>query len=137
MQLGLFSRGIFSLSRSKGFGNDLIPQSVASLQKQSRVQWQSHPPSRRYSSEILQGLGKNPLIRRYLGMMSSLAWGLNLEKKIDGPHIHPVIEGPTNIVQMPEVAIKGIEALTNRALVCRFNGLWPKLVDLHTWLEAS
>lgn len=53
------------------------------------------------------------------------------------PHIHPVIEGPTKIVEMREVAIKGIEALTNRSLVCRFNGFLANLVDLHTWLEAS
>ena len=38
---------------------------------------------------------------------------------------------------MPKIVIKGIEALTNRALVCCFNGYWPKLVDLHNWLEVS
>ena len=63
--------------------------------------------------------------------------GSRSREKNDEPHIYPVIEDPTKTVQMPELAIKGIEALTNRALVCCFNGFWPKLVDLHTWLEAS
>ena len=30
----------------------------------------------------------------------------------------------------------GIKALSNRALIFRFNGFWPKLVDLHSWLDA-
>ena len=36
--------------------------------------------------------------------------------------LYPVIEGPTKTIQMPEMAIKGIKALTDKALVCRFNG---------------
>ena len=38
---------------------------------------------------------------------------------------------------MPEMAILGIKALTDIALICRFNGYWPKLAKLHSWLDAS
>ena len=34
------------------------------------------------------------------------------------------------------MAIKGIRSLSDRTLVCRFNGYWPKLTDLHSWLDA-
>ena len=61
--------------------------------------------------------------------------GSRSREKTEG--IYPVIEGPSKIVQIREIVITWIEALTSRALVCRFNGLWRKLVDLHTWLEAS
>ena len=37
---------------------------------------------------------------------------------------------------MPDMALKGIKALSDRALICRFNGYWPKMVDLHAWLDA-
>ena len=50
--------------------------------------------------------------------------------------LHAVIEGPTKTIQMPEMAIKGIKAVSDRALVCRFNDYWPKLTDLHSWLDA-
>ena len=50
--------------------------------------------------------------------------------------LYPVIEGPTKTIQMLEMAIKGIKALTDIALVCRFNGYWPKLIDLHSWQDA-
>ena len=36
---------------------------------------------------------------------------------------------------MPDMALKGIKALTDRALIYRFNGYWPKLADLHAWLD--
>ena len=50
--------------------------------------------------------------------------------------LYLVIEGPTKNIQILEMAIKGIKALSDRALVCHFNGYWPKLTDLHSQLDA-
>jgi hypothetical protein len=50
--------------------------------------------------------------------------------------LYPVTECLPKIIQMLEMAVKGINALSDRALVCRFNGYWPKLVDLRSWLDA-
>ena len=50
--------------------------------------------------------------------------------------LYPIIEGPTKTIQMPEMAINRIKALTDKALVFRFNGHWPKMADLHSWLDA-
>ena len=38
---------------------------------------------------------------------------------------------------MAEMAILRIKALTDRALIFRFNDYWPKLAELHSWLDAS
>ena len=51
--------------------------------------------------------------------------------------LYHVFEGPTKIIQMPEMAILGIKALIDRALIFHFNGYWPKLAKLHSWLDAS
>ena len=62
--------------------------------------------------------------------------GTRTQSKDKAGGLYPVIECPTKTIQMLEIGIKGIEALTDRALVCRFNGYWPKLADLHSWLDA-
>ena len=78
------------------------------------------------------GKGKNPTIQAWDSRETPLGAG---QEKARG--IYPVFEGPTKIIQMPEMAIIGIKALSDRALTCHFNGFWPKLAELHSWLENS
>ena len=77
------------------------------------------------------GQGKNPAIQAWAGKETTPGIG---REKAGG--LYPIFEGPTKIIQMPEVAIKGIKSLSDRDLVCRFNGFWPKLTDLHSWMDA-
>lgn len=73
---------------------------------------------------------RNSLIKCTLGKIRSLV------QRDQTGGFYPVIEGPIKTIQMLEIAIKGIKALLDRALVCRFNGYWSKLVDLHSWLDV-
>ena len=63
------------------------------------------------------GLGKKPTNQVRAG--KDTIPGTGREK--DG-ELYPIIEGPTKTIQMPEMAIKGIKTLSDRALVCHFNG---------------
>lgn len=48
-----------------------------------------------------------------------------------------VQEAPALVIPVIQEAIDDEERLSERALVCRFNGLWPKLVDLHPWTSSA
>ena len=78
------------------------------------------------------GQGKKPAIQAWAGRDTTPGVG---REKAGG--LYPVFEGPTKTIQMLEMAIIGIKALLNRALICRFNGYWPKLAEPHSWLDAS
>ena len=78
-----------------------------------------------------EGLGRKPSVQVQIGKDSSPSTGAN---KSGG--FYPIMEGPIKTIQMLDMALKGIKAIFDRALVCRFNGYWPKLVDLHKWLDA-
>ena len=78
-----------------------------------------------------KGLGRKPSNQVQIGKDTTLG---TRRDKVEG--LYPVMEGPTKTFQMLEMALKGIKALSTRALVYQFNGYWPKLVDLHSWLDA-
>ena len=63
------------------------------------------------------GLGKKPTNQVQVGKDSLRGTG---REKVEG--LYPIIEGPTKTIQMPEMAIKGIKAPSDKSLVCCFNG---------------
>ena len=77
-----------------------------------------------------EGMSKKPLTQVQIGNPTSST------ERDKARGLYPVMEGPTKTIQMPEMVIKWIKALSDKALVCHFNGYWPKLVDLHSWLDA-
>lgn len=48
-----------------------------------------------------------------------------------------VLEAPTLTIPIPQEALDHKEHYRAHALVCRFNGLWPRLADLHSWISAK
>jgi hypothetical protein len=46
-------------------------------------------------------------------------------------------ETPTFSIPMPKDVIAQAARLTAKALVCRFNGFWPSLVNFHDWISKS
>jgi hypothetical protein len=48
-----------------------------------------------------------------------------------------IIEAPTVSIQMPKEALVYSSQLSKLALICRFNGFWPNLVDLRSWIDSE
>jgi hypothetical protein len=48
-----------------------------------------------------------------------------------------VHEAPTPTISLKKDAISKLAHLSSTTLICRFNGLWPQLVDIHDWISRS
>lgn len=48
-----------------------------------------------------------------------------------------VVEAPDLILPVSQEAVLHADHYSQRALVCRFNGFWPKLADLHSWVLSA
>jgi hypothetical protein len=48
-----------------------------------------------------------------------------------------VKEAPSLVIPMGQDAEEEEEYYRSMSLVCRFNGFWPKLVDLNSWILAT
>jgi hypothetical protein len=48
-----------------------------------------------------------------------------------------IVEAPAVSIQMPKEALVFSSQLSKLALVCRFNGFWPSLVDLRSWIDSE
>ena len=46
-------------------------------------------------------------------------------------------EAPAISIQMPKEALEFASELSKTSLVCRFNGFWPSLADLRTWISSA
>ena len=54
-----------------------------------------------------------------------------------GPPLLVVHEDPTLTIPIIQDAMDHAKHYTSHALVCRFNGLWPWLSDLHSWVSSE
>ena len=48
-----------------------------------------------------------------------------------------IVEAPVVSIQMPKEALVVSSQLSKHALVCRFNGFWPSLVHLCSWIDSE
>jgi hypothetical protein len=48
-----------------------------------------------------------------------------------------IVEAPTVSIQMPKEVLVYSSQLSKLALVCRFNGFWPNLVALRSWIDSE
>jgi hypothetical protein len=48
-----------------------------------------------------------------------------------------VQEAPAPIVPVIQSALDFTDHYRSHAIVCRFNGLWPRLADLHSWISSE
>lgn len=46
-------------------------------------------------------------------------------------------EAPAISIQMPDEALEFASELSKTSLVCRFNGFWPSLADLRSWISSA
>jgi hypothetical protein len=54
------------------------------------------------------------------------------------PGLHAAVpEAPTVSIQMSQEALTHARHYDNHALVCRFNGFWPNLLDLLSWISSD
>ena len=48
---------------------------------------------------------------------------------------HIVNEAPTPTVQVVKASLDEALKFSESALICRFNGFWPRLTTLHNWIS--
>ena len=48
-----------------------------------------------------------------------------------------VREAPDPVIPVPQEAVDHEGFFRSNALFCRFNGLWPRLADLHSWIASE
>jgi hypothetical protein len=48
-----------------------------------------------------------------------------------------VREAPDPVIPVPQEATDWEGFFRSNALFCRFNGFWPRLVDLHSWIASE
>ena len=48
---------------------------------------------------------------------------------------HIVSEAPSPTVQMVKASLDEALKFSESALICRFNGFWPRMIALHNWIS--
>jgi hypothetical protein len=70
------------------------------------------------------------------GLQAAVPEVTSLQGRPSGPHA-AVPEAPTVSIQMPKEALTHACHYSRHALVCRFNGYWPNLSDLLSWISSE